>query len=112
MEVETAALVRCHSTVSPFSIPSERLTEHQVRAAEDILALTRTLKEAWLFGKLATVGASPAEGRAAESARRVAEGLKGMRGEVEGEVKGEDWGNEWFKNGVRFGWIWIVTFQT
>ena len=36
------------------------------------------------------MGASPAEGRAAESARRVAEGLKGLRGEVEGEVKGED----------------------
>lgn len=27
-----------------------------VRAAEDILALTRTLKEMWLFGKLDTLG--------------------------------------------------------
>ncbi|KAM5459210.1 hypothetical protein McanCB49686_001674 [Microsporum canis] len=27
-----------------------------IRAAEDILSLTRTLKETWLFGKLETVG--------------------------------------------------------
>ncbi len=60
---------------------------NKVRAAEDILVLTRTLKEAWLFGKLATVGASAAEGRAAESARRVGERL---RAKVEGGVKGED----------------------
>lgn len=28
----------------------------QIRAAEDILALTRTMKETWLFGKLDTLG--------------------------------------------------------
>lgn len=28
----------------------------QVRAAEDILSLTRTMKEMWLFGKLETIG--------------------------------------------------------
>ena len=28
----------------------------QIRAAEDILALTRTMKETWLFGKLETLG--------------------------------------------------------
>jgi hypothetical protein len=28
----------------------------QIRAAEDILALTRTMKEAWLFGQLDTLG--------------------------------------------------------
>jgi hypothetical protein len=28
----------------------------QIRAAEDILGLTRTMKEAWLFGKLDTIG--------------------------------------------------------
>ncbi|KAK2762580.1 hypothetical protein FQN54_000753 [Arachnomyces sp. PD_36] len=27
-----------------------------IRAAEDILALTRTMKETWLFGKLDTIG--------------------------------------------------------
>ena len=40
-------------------------------AAEDILALTRSLKEAWLFGKLSTVGVSEAERRAERSRRRV-----------------------------------------
>lgn len=48
MEVETAALIR---------------------AAEDILSLTRTMKEMWLFGKLETVGTNEAEERADESAR-------------------------------------------
>ena len=28
----------------------------KVRAAEDILSLTRTMKEMWLFGKLDTIG--------------------------------------------------------
>lgn len=28
----------------------------QIRAAEDILSLTRTMKETWLFGKLDTLG--------------------------------------------------------
>ncbi|KAL8891269.1 MAG: hypothetical protein Q9205_002403 [Flavoplaca limonia] len=54
MEVETAALIR---------------------AAEDILSLTRTMKEMWLFGKLETVGTNEAEERADESARGVEEGL-------------------------------------
>ena len=47
----------------------------QVRAAEDILSLTRVLKESWLFGKLQTVGTSDAEKRAEEAAAKVAEGL-------------------------------------
>ncbi|KAL9591252.1 MAG: hypothetical protein Q9179_007911 [Wetmoreana sp. 5 TL-2023] len=55
MEVETAALVR---------------------AAEDILSLTRVLKEMWLFGKLQTVGTNEAEQRAEKSARGVEEGLR------------------------------------
>ncbi|KAK0511705.1 hypothetical protein JMJ35_006278 [Cladonia borealis] len=54
VEVETAALVR---------------------AAEDILSLTRELKESWLFGKLQTVGTSEAEKRAEEAAAQVAAGL-------------------------------------
>ncbi|KAL8783929.1 MAG: hypothetical protein Q9213_004259 [Squamulea squamosa] len=48
MEVETAALIR---------------------AAEDILSLTRTMKEMWLFGKLETVGTNEAEKSAEKSAR-------------------------------------------
>ena len=59
MEVETAALVR---------------------AAEDILSLTRVMKEMWLFGKLQTVGGDEAEGKAEEraeqSAKEVEQGLR------------------------------------
>ncbi|KAL4764908.1 RNA polymerase II mediator complex head subunit MED22 [Aspergillus foveolatus] len=32
-----------------------------IRAAEDILSLTRTMKEAWLFGKLDTLGEDESE---------------------------------------------------
>ncbi|KAL9630155.1 MAG: hypothetical protein Q9164_006561 [Protoblastenia rupestris] len=46
-----------------------------VRAAEDILSLTRVLKEAWLFGKLQTVGTSEAEKRTEIAAGNVAEAL-------------------------------------
>ncbi|KAL8728025.1 MAG: hypothetical protein Q9166_005696 [cf. Caloplaca sp. 2 TL-2023] len=59
MEVETAALIR---------------------AAEDILSLTRVMKEMWLFGKLQTVGTNEAEERAEESARGVVEGLRKLMG--------------------------------
>ncbi|KAI4110508.1 MAG: hypothetical protein LQ339_001374 [Xanthoria mediterranea] len=59
MEVETAALIR---------------------AAEDILSLTRTMKEMWLFGKLDTVGTDEADERADESARGVEEGWRKLMG--------------------------------
>ena len=55
----------------------------QVRAAEDVLSLTRDLKESWLFGKLQTVGASEAEKRADEYAADVAEGLRRLGGSKE-----------------------------
>ncbi|RHZ43181.1 RNA polymerase II mediator complex head subunit MED22 [Aspergillus thermomutatus] len=53
-----------------------------VRAAEDILSLTRTMKEAWLFGKLDTLGEDEAdvkrreqlESDAAAIQRAIAEG--------------------------------------
>ncbi|KAL8912395.1 MAG: hypothetical protein Q9171_002581 [Xanthocarpia ochracea] len=62
MEVETAALIR---------------------AAEDILSLTRAMKEMWLFGKLQTVGTNKVEERAEENAMGVEEGLrKLMRAET------------------------------
>lgn len=48
----------------------------QIRAAEDVLSLTRVLKEAWLFGKLNTIGASEAEKKAEEYAIDVAERLR------------------------------------
>lgn len=47
----------------------------QVKAAEDILSLTRVLKETWLFGKLQTVGTSRAEEDAEAAAEKVAAGL-------------------------------------
>ena len=62
----------------------------QIRAAEDILSLTRILKEAWLFGKLQTVGASEAETRAETAAANVAAGLRRLRaggGGVVGEAE-------------------------
>ncbi|KAL8823552.1 MAG: hypothetical protein Q9191_005756 [Dirinaria sp. TL-2023a] len=62
MEVETAALVR---------------------AAEDVLSLTRVLKEAWLFGRLNTVGTSKVEKEAEEYAIDVAERLQRLAGEGE-----------------------------
>ena len=58
---------------------------HQVRAAEDVLSLTRVLKEAWLFGKLNTVGTSKVEKEAEEYAIDVAERLRRLTGE--GDVK-------------------------
>lgn len=46
-----------------------------VRSAENLLTLTRILKESWLFGKLQTVGGSEAERRAELSAVAVGESL-------------------------------------
>lgn len=58
----------------------------QIRAAEDILSLTRILKEAWLFGKLQTVGSSEAETKAEAAAVEVAAGLSMLQG-GDGEVE-------------------------
>lgn len=55
-----------------------------VRSAENILTLTRILKESWLFGKLQTVGGSEAERRAEGSAVAVGETLTRL-GIVSGE---------------------------
>ncbi|KAL8901103.1 MAG: hypothetical protein Q9207_005355, partial [Kuettlingeria erythrocarpa] len=49
-------------------------TASLVRAAEDILSLTRVLKEMWLFGKVQAVGTNEAEQRAEVSAKGVEEG--------------------------------------
>jgi len=94
MEVETAALVRLRLLFVVVSMSHTQETfivyrrKHrlnltylhlQVRAAEDILSLTRILKESWLFGKLQTVGVSEAENRAEEAARKVAAGLSRLQ---------------------------------
>ncbi|KAK3176931.1 hypothetical protein OEA41_008257 [Lepraria neglecta] len=85
MEVESAALVR---------------------AAEDILSLTRILKESWLFGKLQTVGTSDAEKRAEEAAAKVAEGLARLQAKdgagtinSEGQAMELDGNGEGLENG-------------
>ena len=68
-----------------------------VQAAEDLLALTRILKEAWLFGKMQTVGTSEAEKRTGVASAMVFEGLSRLSaaGALEGAahvegVNGED----------------------
>jgi hypothetical protein len=80
----------------------------QVRAAEDILSLTRVLKESWLFGKLQTVGTSDAEKRAEEAAAKVAEGLARLQAKdgsgvgtviSEGQAMELDGNNGRYKNG-------------
>lgn len=48
----------------------------QIRAAEDILSLTRSLKEAWLFGQLNTLGESQVATKTDGDAKAVAEGLE------------------------------------
>lgn len=50
----------------------------QIRAAEDILSLTRSLKEAWLFGQLNTLGESKVALKTDEDAKAVAEGLQSL----------------------------------
>ena len=52
------------------------LTCSKVKAAEDILSLTRSLKEMWLFGQLDTIGESKAEAETDKHARSVAERLR------------------------------------
>ena len=57
------------------------MTQYQIRAAEDILSLTRVLKEAWIFGKLQTVGASAGVMRAEDASQNVFEGIARLRAE-------------------------------
>ncbi|GFF28929.1 mediator of RNA polymerase II transcription subunit 22 [Aspergillus udagawae] len=47
-----------------------------VRAAEDILSLTRAMKEAWLFGKLDTLGEDEAEVKRREQLESDAEAIQ------------------------------------
>ena len=50
----------------------------QVRAVEDLLSLTRELKEAWLFGQLDTLGTSKMMVKTGEDAAAVGEMLGGL----------------------------------
>ncbi|KAK2774002.1 hypothetical protein FQN53_003866 [Emmonsiellopsis sp. PD_33] len=48
-----------------------------IRAAEDILSLTRTMKETWLFGKLETLGEDERDVQRREGLERDAMAVKG-----------------------------------
>lgn len=65
--------------------------ESLIRAAQDILSLTRQMQETWLFGKLDTIGESKVERRTEEDVKVVAGLLGGMIEEADRDVgyKGE-----------------------
>lgn len=77
MEVETNALVSIHAHTQPSW--QTRTTEpwlmrdspRQVQAAEDLLQLTRELKELWLAGPLREIGEDEESTGMAEDANRV-----------------------------------------
>lgn len=52
----------------------------QIRAAEDILSLTRSMKEAWLFGTLDTLGESSQD---VERNQKLEEDVKAVEKAVE-----------------------------
>jgi len=86
IEVETAALVRhqlqkilLHTLPAILCCVADMYSLlSQIRAAEDILSLTRSLKEAWLFGQLNTLGESKVALKTDEDAKAVAEGLQSL----------------------------------
>jgi len=49
-----------------------------VRAAEDLLRLTRELKEMWLFGPLRKIGEGEGEGGMGENVKKVGEMVEGL----------------------------------
>jgi Surfeit locus protein 5 subunit 22 of Mediator complex len=50
----------------------------QVRAAEDLLQLTRELKEMWLFGPLRGIGEGEGEGKMGEDSKKVGEMVEAL----------------------------------
>ena len=50
----------------------------QVRAAEELLQLTRELKEMWLFGPLRGIGEGEGEGRMDEDSKKVGEMVEAL----------------------------------
>jgi hypothetical protein len=77
MEVETGALVCCLH-ISNLSCCANL---KQIRASEDILTLTRQMKEMWLFGQLNTLGGSGKDEKIEEEAKAVLELLGRIAGE-------------------------------
>jgi hypothetical protein len=50
----------------------------QVRAAEDLLQLTRELKEMWLFGPMRGIGEGEGEGKIDEDSKTVGEMVEAL----------------------------------
>lgn len=59
------------------------LTSYQIRAAEDILSITRTLKELWLIGPLDTIGENAADVQRRE---KLEEDVRAIQVAIEGGV--------------------------
>ena len=68
-------------------------TQALIRAAEEIMLLTRSMKEVWLFGGLGTVK----EGEEAEKDEKKRSGLERERGEVERGLRKWVAKGEWAK---------------
>ncbi|KAI9713624.1 MAG: hypothetical protein M1812_006596 [Candelaria pacifica] len=89
IDVSTAQLAQRFENIialAPISAPERNATAIDayqlevetaalIRAAEDILTLTRTLKEIWLSGQLDTIGESKFNERTERAARGVLEAL-------------------------------------
>lgn len=72
--VATAAIERTdYNTTSYNALHMKDETAALIRAAEDLLSLTRQMQELWLFGQLDTLGKSAVEEKTEADARRVAE---------------------------------------
>ena len=69
MEVESSALVQ--PTLLQLRCVDIANDDLQVRAAEDLLQLTRELKEMWLFGPLRGIGEGEGVGRMHEDSKQV-----------------------------------------
>ncbi|KAF2497748.1 hypothetical protein BU16DRAFT_616342 [Lophium mytilinum] len=81
--VATAALESTdYNTTSANALHMQEETAALVRAAEDLLALTRAMQELWLFGQLDTLKGGAREGREGD--------VEGVARGVEGWVRGRE----------------------
>lgn len=67
------------------------LTAYQIRAAQELQTLIRTLQEMWLFGQLNTLGEDETQKKTDETAKDVADLLRQLveRQSHAGEIKSE-----------------------
>ncbi|KAF1987961.1 hypothetical protein K402DRAFT_392242 [Aulographum hederae CBS 113979] len=63
-----------HTALNTMQIEAE--TRALIRAAEEVLTLTREMQELWLFGHLDTLGKGDAERQTEEDAKKVTEVLE------------------------------------